>query len=95
MHSQTPEEQFERQWALTALNRAIVRLGEEYLRAGKARLFEWLRDFLTEDDVLPYKQVSVALEMSEGAVKTAVHRLRSRLRNLLRAEIAETPRSFR
>jgi RNA polymerase sigma factor (sigma-70 family) len=86
----TPEEQFERQWALTALNRVIGRLGEEYMDAGKARLFENLKDFLIGADGLPYQQVAVALEMSEGAVKTAVHRLRGRFRKMLRAEIAET-----
>jgi RNA polymerase sigma-70 factor (ECF subfamily) len=86
----TPEEQFERQWALTALNRVIAQLGEAYKGAGKASLFESLKDFLIGADALPYQQVAVALEMSEGAVKTAVHRLRSRFRKLLRAEIAET-----
>lgn len=86
----TPEEQFERQWALTALNRVIALLGVEYKDAGKTRLFESLRDFLIGADGLPYQQVAVALEMTEGAVKTAVHRLRSRFRKLLRSEIAET-----
>ena len=86
----TPEEQFERQWALTALNRVIALLGAEYTGAGKARLFESLKGFLIGADGLPYRQVAVALEMSEGAVKTAIHRLRSRFRKLLRAEIAET-----
>ena len=86
----TPEEQFERQWALTALNRVIALLGAEYKDAGKARLFESLKDFLIGADGLPYRQVAVALEMSEGAIKTAVHRLRGRFRKLLRAEIAET-----
>jgi RNA polymerase sigma-70 factor (ECF subfamily) len=86
----TPEEQFERQWALTALNRVIALLGAEYKDAGKSRLFESLKSFLIGADGLPYRQVAVALEMSEGAVKTAVHRLRSRFRKMLRAEIAET-----
>src|SRR5262245_24467918 len=90
IHTLTPEEQFERQWALTALNRVISRLGEEYKGAGKARLFDHLKDFLIGTDGLPYRQVAVSLEMSEGAVKTAVHRLRGRFRNLLRTEIAET-----
>src|SRR5262245_6651001 len=85
-----PEELFERQWALTTLHRAITRLGEEYARMGKARLFESLRGFLTDADTRPYKIAAAALEMSEGAVKTAVHRLRSRLGALLSAVIAET-----
>ena len=90
LHALSPEEQFERQWTLTALNRTISRLGEEYLAMGKALLFERLRDFLTCAEGLPYRQVAAALEMSEGAVKTAVHRLRNRFRKMLRAEIAET-----
>jgi len=86
----TPEEQFERHWALTALNRVIARVAAEYKDSGKASLFEGLKDFLIGADGLPYQQVAVALEMSEGAVKTAVHRLRGRFRKMLRAEIAET-----
>jgi RNA polymerase sigma-70 factor (ECF subfamily) len=90
LQAPNPEEQFERQWALTTLHRAITRLGEEYARMGKARLFELLRDYLTDVETRPYKIVAAALEMSEGAVKTAVHRLRSRLGDLLRTVIAET-----
>ena len=56
---------------------------------GKARLFELLKDFLTGADTRTYKMVAAALEMSEGAVKTAVHRLRSRFGALLRAVIEE------
>jgi RNA polymerase sigma-70 factor (ECF subfamily) len=58
--------------------------------AGKDPLFENLKDFLIGADGLPYQLVAVALEMSDGAVKTAVHRLRSRFRKMLREEIAET-----
>ena len=37
-----------------------------------------------------YREVEVGLDMSEGAVKVAVHRLRKRYREMLRSEIAET-----
>ena len=90
LQTPNPEEQFERQLALTTLHRAITLLGEEYARMGKARLFELLSDFLTGADTRPYKIVAAALEMSEGAVKTAVHRLRCRLGSLLRVVIEET-----
>lgn len=90
LHTLTPEEQFERQWTMTALNRTITRLSDEYLAMGKALLFDRLKEFLAGGDGTPYRQVAAALEMSEGAVKTAVHRLRNRFRRLLRAEIAET-----
>ena len=52
--------------------------------------FELLRQYLTgAEPHSPYKQVAHSLGMSEGAVKTAVHRLRKRFGQCLRAEIAE------
>jgi RNA polymerase sigma-70 factor (ECF subfamily) len=90
-HNVTPEAIFERRWALTVLERAIVRLRQTYADAGKAESFESLKAFLTgETDAPPYEQVARDLAMSEGAVKIAVHRLRRRYRDLLRAEIAQT-----
>lgn len=90
MQALNPEEQFERKWALTTVHRAITLLGEEYAGMGKARLFELLKGFLIGADARPYKLIAAALEMSEGAVKTAVHRLRSRLGVMLRVVIEET-----
>jgi DNA-directed RNA polymerase specialized sigma24 family protein len=50
-----------------------------------------LKDFLTLDaEARPYLEVARALGMSEGAVKVAVHRIRRRYRELLRAEVAQT-----
>jgi hypothetical protein len=42
---------------------------------------------------VPYAEIAAGLDMTEGAVKTAVHRLRHRCRELLRAEIAQTVNS--
>jgi RNA polymerase sigma-70 factor (ECF subfamily) len=39
---------------------------------------------------VPYRDAADALGMSEGAIKIAVHRLRKRFGQALRAEIAET-----
>ena len=39
---------------------------------------------------MPYRQIAADLGKTEGAVKVAVHRLRQRCRELLRAEIAQT-----
>jgi RNA polymerase sigma-70 factor (ECF subfamily) len=43
-----------------------------------------------ERSTIPYAEIGAQLGMSEGAVKVAVHRLRQRYRDVLRAEIAET-----
>ena len=39
---------------------------------------------------IPYAQAAVGLELTEGAVRVAVHRLRRRYRELLREEIGQT-----
>ncbi len=87
----TPETIFERRWALTLLDRVLARLQDEYAASGRERLFEALRGTLTgETDAPRYAQLAARLEMTEGAVKVAVHRLRRRFGALLREEIADT-----
>ena len=87
----TPEELFERRWAMTLLGRALDRLREEAAAAGTERLFEHLEPYLTSGSPrVPYRQAAEALEMSEGGVKVAVHRLRKRFAQGLRAELADT-----
>jgi len=87
----TAEKIFERRWALILLDHVLQRLRDEYFGDGKERLFEQLKVTLTEASrSVPYAEIATRLEMTEGAVKVAVHRLRQRYRELLRAEIAET-----
>jgi DNA-directed RNA polymerase specialized sigma24 family protein len=86
----TPERIFDRRWALTLLDRAFARLRDEYGLAGKGDLFEALRPALAGDRGAPYVEVAARLGMTEGAVKVAAHRLRSRCGEVIRAEIAET-----
>jgi RNA polymerase sigma-70 factor (ECF subfamily) len=45
---------------------------------------------LAEGSGESYREVASALGMSEGAVKVAVHRLRQRFGELVRAEVAQT-----
>ncbi len=86
-----PEKLFERRWALTLLEQVLTRLAAEYAAAGKAQLFGQLQVFLLgEKKSATYAQVAQGLNMSEGAVKVAVHRLRQRYGELFRTEIAHT-----
>jgi RNA polymerase sigma-70 factor (ECF subfamily) len=89
-HGATPERIFDRQWALTLLDRALDRLRDEYRRAGKGELFDRLRPALAGDRATPYAELASSLGMSEGAVKVAVHRLRGRSAALIREEVAQT-----
>jgi len=87
----TAEGIFERRWAVTLLELVLHRLREEYARNGRTELFEQLKVTLTEASrSVTYSEIATRLSMTEGAVKVAVHRLRQRYRELLRAEIAET-----
>ena len=87
----TPEKLFERHWAVTLLELAVSQLREEFIREGKEHIFDGLREFLGgADPGRPYGPVAADLGMTEAAVKMAVHRMRRRYRELLRAEIART-----
>lgn len=90
-HESTPERVFERRWALTLLERVLDGLRAEAENAGKGVQFLALRGFLPGGtDARPYGEVAETLGLTEGAVKVAVHRLRGRYRERLRAEVAET-----
>ena len=87
----TPEALFERQWALTVLDRVQAQMRSVSMRSGKSQLFEQLKDFVTgEAHDIRYDEAARSLGMSEGAVRVAVHRLRRRFRDLLRQEIEDT-----
>ena len=82
---------FERRWALTLLDRVLARLGKEYTAMGNERLFEKLKELLSDEPGRPSQaQVAEALGMTENALKQAFHRLRVRYRQCLREEIAQT-----
>ena len=85
----TAERIFERRWALTLLEQVLARLRKEFAAAGRAKVFEELKVALTGEKVA-YGEIAVRLNLNEGAVRVAVHRLRLRYRDLIRAEIAET-----
>ncbi len=86
-----PEREFDRRWALTVLGRALGALAGEQAGAGNAGQFEALKPWLTGDaPEQSQAEVARALGTTEGAVKVAVHRLRRRFRELVKAEIAST-----
>lgn len=89
-HSEDPEYLFDREWALETIAGALKTLHDEMAEAGKSKLFATLKGNLTGEEVIPREEVATRLDMSEGAVKVAVHRLRQRYRSLLRAAIGET-----
>jgi RNA polymerase sigma factor (sigma-70 family) len=87
----TPEQNFERRWALTLLEQVLNQLQAEYAREGRSELFTLLHPCLVGDRTSqPYADLAKQLGVSEGTVKAAVHRLRQRYRQMLHDEIANT-----
>jgi DNA-directed RNA polymerase specialized sigma24 family protein len=82
---------FDRTWAETLLQRARQRLANEHQDAASRERFAALEGYLDANgSAQDYALVSVRLALTEGAVKVAVHRLRSRFRLALRLEVADT-----
>ena len=87
----TPEVAFEQSWAATVIDNAKRRLRTEAAAAGKLDLYEQLREFLGErPDEADYERAAEALNMRRNTLAVAVHRLRHRLRELVRDELAQT-----
>ena len=85
------EKLFERSWAQAVLARAMTRLKAEWAAANKHQMFEHLKRYLaTEGDSTSYRDAARQVDMTEGAVKVTVHRMRRRYGELVREEIAKT-----
>ncbi|MBE7496593.1 MAG: sigma-70 family RNA polymerase sigma factor [Verrucomicrobiaceae bacterium] len=91
IEDESADHMFDRQWALTVLDRALASVEEQAAARGKSAEFTALRPFLTgEATAADYERAAQALGMTANAVKVAVHRLRGRFRDCLRAEVAGT-----
>ena len=89
----TADKVFDAQWAMTLLDDAMVRLGEEYAALGKESMFETLKPFIdpiNSKAALSYEQVAGTLRVDLGAVKKLIFRLRKRYASVLREEVART-----
>jgi len=87
----TPEQIFERQWALTVVDRAMERLRQDAAKSGNEVPFDHLKDHVSGGAAAAsYREVAADLGMSEAAVRKAVQRLRKKFGQMLRAEILDT-----
>jgi RNA polymerase sigma-70 factor (ECF subfamily) len=87
----TPENLFERHWARTMIWRVLDALrAEQQGNSGKRRLRMLEPLLVGQPAASSYRRMAVQLEVSESAVKVAVHRLRKRFGILLREEVART-----
>ena len=87
----TAEANFDREWALRVLDRAMIRLKAEWVERGALAEFEKLKPWLTAERG-GEGQSLLAREsgMNEGAMRVRLHRFRRRFGDLVKAEIAQT-----
>jgi len=87
----SPDREFDRKWALTVLDRALAALHAEHRATGKADQFDVLKPWLTGDtENLSQASAARQLGLNESAVKVAIHRLRRRFREAIKAEVGQT-----
>lgn len=85
------ENSYERQWAVALVEQVFANLRCEYTAFEKEALLDELKGFIWgPENSGSYAEIGRKLNMTEGTVKVAVHRLRQRFRKLLRAEVAHT-----
>jgi RNA polymerase sigma-70 factor (ECF subfamily) len=87
----TPEQHYDRCWAATVLEAALVDLENEFRKGGQEERFNRLRKFLSED-VGPgdFESIGAQLGIEPKAVSSAVSRLRARYREMVRANVLAT-----
>lgn len=87
----TAERLFELRWAKSLTAGALNSLREELKAEGKINVFQELKNFLIGGSVLPsYDEASSRMGLPRATVKTHVHRLRLRYREIVRREVART-----
>ena len=89
----TSEDQiFNRSWAEALVAVGLERLAADYKRESKEELFNELKIFLISSaEPLPtYAELAVRLRMVESTLRSHVTRLRTRYREVLRAEVRRT-----
>ena len=91
VEARTPEQLFERAWPMALLENAMARLRQEFSEAGKARQFQVLKVFLSEEGSdTAYERAGAQLNANGRTVAVAVHRIRRRFKHVVRSAIADT-----
>jgi DNA-directed RNA polymerase specialized sigma24 family protein len=91
MRISSPDAEFDKQWAVTVLERGMASLRAECLAEGRVDFFENVRPLLTGDSTYGDQGSIAALcGMKVEAFRVALHRLKKRLRKCVKDEVAGT-----
>jgi RNA polymerase sigma factor (sigma-70 family) len=88
---ETPDETYERRWAVSLLGHTLTQLREEETKSGRGEAFTVLVDYIVKSsEARPQAEVAVELGVTENTVCVAIHRLRRRFQAVFRAQVAAT-----
>ena len=86
-----PEQAFDLEWARTVLREAMNRLEHEAATAGRERMFAEFRPYLTDNpEPGDYDRIAERAGIRRNTIAVAVHRMRSRLQELVQEVVADT-----
>jgi hypothetical protein len=87
----SPEQAYQRSFALEVIARALKRLRAEARQTGHATMYEALQPYLARDPVAgEYETIAAKLRSRPLALVVALKRLRQRFRELVGQELADT-----
>ena len=87
----TPEQSFDRRWAQEMIDRTVRELREDYRRDGREGVFDALAPLVWGHDVTgSLEQHATRCGLTTSVFTVALHRLRRRVGDRLRANVAET-----
>ena len=88
---QSPDQLYDRQWALLFLGRVLDALRERWTRKDKLELFTALSPFLfSKLEAENTRRLAAQFHLTEGSVKQNLHRMKVDYQTLFQDEVAET-----
>jgi DNA-directed RNA polymerase specialized sigma24 family protein len=81
---------FEARWVAALIDAALLRLRSEFQAQGNEQLFAALQPFLVGEEETSYQQIADNFDLTLGGLKTKIHRMRARYRELVREEVVRT-----
>jgi RNA polymerase sigma-70 factor (ECF subfamily) len=86
-----PARLFDRRWALAVIDEVTAKLKQRNSEGERGAVFAELQPYLTGDTTEgTYAALAARLNMTDGAVKVALHRLRREFGELVRSEVRHT-----
>ncbi len=75
---------------MTLLEHSLIDLKNAFEKSGKGKQFDVLKHWLPGESSISQSVAATQLNLSEGALKVAIHRIRIKFRKSIKTKIAQT-----